>query len=401
MSRHIGKQGGYLRRQGPSWVLTYRTYHKDAETGEIVTERHTEAICPADLSKREATKEAEPIIAKANAAVARPSIRMSVEQFYDTRFNEAKLWKLKPAGRKHYAYLWQLIQPDLGGRRLCDVEAADVEAIIRKKYRAGYAAQTLRHIKNAISAIFRVAKKQKLYDGDNPAADIDLPETVAAKRTTLTPDQLAAVLPVLPAPVYQMAALSVQTSLGPAELCGLRMSHCNLTAEIMPMADGTILAPYAIAVRENWYEGERGSLKTGSRMRNVPITPELAAMLEQLPRCDQSPDAPLFQSRNGTPIDCHNVSNRLFKRVQKDTGIKVTWYAFRRAHSTMAAVTGADLADRKLMMGHSKDRMTQYYDVADVERMRSVSTRIQDRLAAAEKQQPALTTETPTEGPVM
>ena len=153
------------------------------------------------------------------------------------------------------------------------------------------------------------------------------------------------------------------------------------------------MAPYSVAIRENWYEGQRGSLKSGARRRNLPITADIAALLRNLilkyARQDES--APLFQSLAALgkpgrkpvdrPVDTHNVSARVFKPLSKELGFPVTWYGFRRAHSTMAAITGAEGNDRKLTMGHTTMAMSDRYDIKDVERLRAIPQRIMGLLS--------------------
>lgn len=78
-------------------------------------------------------------------------------------------------------------------------------------------------------------------------------------------------------------------------------------------------------------------------------------------------------------------SNRVFKSIGEAVGFPVTWYGFRRAHSSLAALTGANVQDRKLIMGHSNDAMSLYYDVQDVERMRGLTSRIADAVKTAEE----------------
>jgi hypothetical protein len=55
-----------------------------------------------------------------------------------------------------------------------------------------------------------------------------------------------------------------------AEMTGLVWSRLNLTAE-PNTADGENLPPYSLAVRQNYYAGEFGSVKSQSRQRIVPI----------------------------------------------------------------------------------------------------------------------------------
>jgi integrase len=307
---------------------------------------------------------------------------MTLAEFVSQKFELHVIARREPGGQKHYRFwLRKHILPAVGAVELAEFTPDHAESLIAAKHAAGYSGQTLHHLKFALSAIFRHAIHLRLYPHANPALGVELPASRPRRRATYTCAQLSAVLARLKSPIREMALLGVACSLGPSELCGLRIAHANLTS-VPAELDGEALAPFSLAIRENWYEGKRGRLKTGTRRRNVPITAELAAQLSELVRQAKiaTPDAPLFQARTGKPIDSHNASNRIFRPLAKELGFAVTWYGFRRAHSTLAALTGACVDDRKLVMGHADGRMTLYYDIADVERMRAVPERILARI---------------------
>lgn len=310
---------------------------------------------------------------------------MTLAEFVQQKFEPHVIARRTRAGQKHYRYvLSKHVLPEIGTLEVSALAPDHVEELIARKQTAGYSRQTLHHIKYAISAMVRHAQHLRIYDDyRNPARGVELPPADPLKRPTFTSDQLRLVLGRLDSPVREMALLSVACSLGPAELCGLRIRHANLTASVRE-SEGEILAPWSLAIRESYYERQRGKLKTGQRKRNVPITPGLAARLAAVIERAKSRDgeAPLFQSRNVTPLDPHNIAARTFKPLAERLGFAITWYAFRRAHSSQASLTGADLGDRKLVMGHADDRMTRYYDVPDVERMRAVPARILAHLGA-------------------
>ena len=381
--KHLQRKG-YLRIEGRSWLFTWREYLVANTAGR----RRTEVLGPDSWPKERARDEADKILARVNGLNMRPSLRMTIAEFVVQKFEPQVISRREAGGKKHYRYLLRKhILPYFGEVQLCDVGPEHVEALIAQKHLAGYSSQTLTHIKYAISSVFEHAAHLRVYLERNPARGVELPAGCAKKRPTYSSDQLSKVLLLLKSPIYEMVLLSTASSLGPAELCGIRRKHANLTGRVSEV-EGEFQAPYSISVRENFYEGKRGPLKTGARRRNIPLTAKLARSLAALgPKSlKHGPEAPLFQSQRGTPIDAHNVSNRIFGPMALELGFKVSWYAFRRAHSTLAAITGASLDDRKLMMGHSNDRMTRYYDIADIERMRAVPERILRRVRRHELQ---------------
>lgn len=380
---------GYLRVEGQSWLFTWREYESPNADGISTARRRTEALGPDSWPEDRAREEADRILVRINGSNVRPSLRMTISEFVAQKFEPQVISRREAGGAKHYHYLLRKhILPAVGDQALCDVGPDQVEELIAQKQSAGYSSQTLTHIKYAISAIFAHAIHLRVYLDLNPALGVELPAKMTAKRSTYTTEQVSRVLIRLTSPVYEMALLSTAVSLGPAELCGIRLKHTNFTSGVTEV-DGELLAPYSIAIRENFYEGKRGRLKTGTRRRNVPLTPKLGRALAVLVEKSrqQDPEAPLFQSRNGTPVDTHNVANRIFRKLALQLGFAVTWYGFRRAHSSLAAITGATLEDRKLVMGHSNDRMTRYYDIPDVDRLRAVPERILARVNRQERKE--------------
>ena len=373
MARRREQEGQWVKSKS-TWTIQYRKYGLNNDWKWAF---HFVGL-KATMGIRVADRERKAFMAGVNVENHRPASLMTLADFW-SRFEAQVVWKKKPSGQKHYAYCWRVLEPLAGQWPLAEVAPEHIEDVVRLLFERGYAGQSVLHFKNCLSAMFRHAKKLRMYRDENPASLVDLPEIRHERRPTYTPAQLGIVLRHLSSPEREMAQLSVMTSMGPAEMCGVTLRWCNLTGALK-VADGVVLAPFSIAVKENVYEGKRGSLKASSRERIEPITPELAAELQALvmrsPRQDDA--APLFQSSKGTPKDAHNISNRVFKPLAKVVGFSVTWYAFRRAHSSLAGqIQGVSLEDRRLTMGHADGRMSLYYAVEDVERRRAIPSGIQ------------------------
>jgi len=87
--------------------------------------------------------------------------------------------------------------------------------------------------------------------------------------------------------------------------------------------DGEAIPPLTIAVRRHWYLYEYTSLKKRSRIRDIPIPDILLGALVGMKGRPlfTGPDDPVFASRNGTPIDSHNILNGILKPVGKELGM--------------------------------------------------------------------------------
>ena len=380
-------QTGHLRRRGKAIYLDYRVYRRTAG-GQETAIRKSEVVArigdglTVKTAWQEARQQAQRILRRINLESSRPSSQMTLAAFVESRFVPQVVNRKRPAGQKHYHWALRRLLPIIGDRRLCDFGLEDVEIAVSRFQEAGYAGQTILHLRNAVSAIIRHARRLELYSGQNPAKDVELPPVIHQRRPTYTWDQARRLLAILPSPIREMAWLAIETSMHAAELCGLRRKWLNL-ADALAVVDGEVLAPHSVGVRESRYAGRQGPLKTGNRRRNLPMTGELAEALAGLMRLapHQEPEAPAFQGPKGAAIDAHNVSSRIFRPLAQRLGFPVAWHAFRRFHATAAGqVPGVSLADRVRGMGHADARMTLWYSVEDTERRRQVPQEIMERL---------------------
>lgn len=376
MARKRAQKKGYLIRRGPSWLLRWREYVRMPD-GSLKPERKGRVIAPAigdgALSKREAQRLAgEEILAPLDKKELRPGSLATVEEFIERKFIPEWVWSLKSAGKSHYHYLLKNhVVPGLGKMRLKDVELQHVQMLAKEKFESGLSWQTVKHIVNAVSGVFHHAKVSQCYVGENPAKDVRLPEKRVRAAQSVSFAHIRMLIQQLSSPSREMAALAVGTSMNVAEMCGLRWRWVNLTDGVVQV-DQDILAPFSLAVRANYYEREYTTVKSGHRYRILGLTPELAGMLIEIKTSSkfQGDMDPVFASRNGTPVDSHNLYNRHLHPAGLKLGLNIGWHDFRRAHSTFASQLSIPMSDREKMMGHSNSAQTREYEVEDVERRR-------------------------------
>lgn len=389
MGRRRLQKTGNLFRDGRWWRLRWWEDALDA-AGNVARRRPSAIIGPCEgpgkLTERAASRKAwDDILSKIDAYNACPQSVVTLQQFVSQKFEPEVVWSLKHSGKLHYGYCLGKILPACGSKPLREVKAADIQALVRKLIDAGYSTQTATHVRNAFSAVFSHAKRVGFYSGENPASLVRLPQMQRAERSALSWTQAQDALRALPSPVKEMALLSMSTSLNVAELCGLRRKWVNLSAGFV-MTAGEALPPFSIAVRENYYRNRYGTTKTGSRRRIVPIPeavmPFLAGLLAR-PKFN-GPDDPVFASSAGTPIDAHNTNNRLFRKVAKGIGAKLTWHVFRHSCATFAEAVGMAKSDRMALMGHGAGAMTDHYTHSDIERRRTSVNEIAGRLLPTE-----------------
>lgn len=391
MARRRGQVKGHLTEKSGSWIGHWRedVILSDGTLGRAKVARK---IAPsrgrAALTKKQAQRIfQETVLAKLDQVTLYPQSMMTVLDFVRTKFEPEVVWTMKPSGQKHYRYVLKHVSQAIGPRRLRDVTGMDVQKVIRGKIEAGFSTQTAAHIKNAISAVFRHAKLTGHFVGENPASLFRIPEMIRKPRIALSFAQAKVVLESLPGqdsgryPAFEMALLSILTSMNVSEMCGLRWKRVNLTADYLTV-DGEVIPPHSLAVRENFYIGKYCSVKTGRRSRFVPLPQSAVLMFAGLFRRPRftGPDDPVFSSRNGTPIDEHNIAEDVLRPLGKKLGLRLSWHVFRRTHATLAEEVGMLLSDRIAGMGHAKASMTMHYTLSDMERRRAGIEQIAARL---------------------
>jgi integrase len=376
-------QQGQLYQQGRYWKVRY--YEDYITTDGQLARRKARPVnigpCvgPGKLTEKQALKRKAEVMAEVNENSHHPQSIMTVSEFVETKFRPQYIILCKPAGRKHYEYLLSAhILPALGDMQLRDVKPDHVRALIAAKSRS-YSRQTLKHIKTTLRTLIQHAKDGGHFTGENPAAvRMRLPEGEARRVQAYTWEEAKQILDHLPTPIWEMVLLSTATSLNVAELCGIRVKRVNLSPT-PALIDGEVVPGLSVAIRENFYEGKYGSLKAGKRRRNVPIppvlTPKLAALCEK-----KEPDHPLFANQSGLyPVDAHNTTNRLFRNLSQQLGVKVNWHRFRHTHATFTDEMGMDPADRQALLGHGSRAMTDWY-THPFERQRAGANAIAEKL---------------------
>ena len=272
----------------------------------------------------------------------------------------------------------------MGSLKLRDIEAIDIRKFLDELERKGLSPKTLKHIRTTLTTVFNHAKNENYFSGDNPASKVRLVETQSPERYAYSFEEAQLILSNLRSPVAEMVLASMLTSMNVAELCGLLWKRINLTPKTVFPA-GEAIPPCAALVRENFYRNTRGTVKSKARRRTVGLALYLVERLVTLRDSSAftKPDDPVFSSRNGTPLDAHNVNSRLFKKISGKLELPVTWHIFRHSAATFCEALGMPLSDREKLLGHSKAQMTQHYTHSDVQRRLAYQEQLADRIMPA------------------
>ena len=123
----------------------------------------------------------------------------SVDSVYLPRMEQQK----RPSTYNGYKDIWEdHVRPRCHGLWLSDVRTCDIQQVLDDIARPGHLSRnSLRHIKSALSGIFKFAKQQGYYDGENPVRDTENPTAREAEETyAYSLEEIGQILAVLPEP---------------------------------------------------------------------------------------------------------------------------------------------------------------------------------------------------------
>lgn len=274
---------------------------------------------------------------------------------------------LDDSTRKEYAASFKhLILPlPIAGVKMRDLTAPDVRDWLKQVEQRGATPYVIRNAKSALSVMLACAAE----DGEiatNPAPAVRYVPSEDArrwhpkrKRRVLTRADVEAILGAMDERWQAFFLLLTQTGLRIGELLGLTWERVHLGDD-----------PHIMVV-EQMRLGQRKKLKTEASKARVPLSPSMASWLAQLRPQDATPNAPVFRSKTGTPLNPANVRNRVLQPALVKAGIAVkvgekangdpvydyqgvAFHAFRRACGSFLLHEGKTLKQVQGWLRHSQ-----------------------------------------------
>lgn len=158
---------------------------------------------------------------------------------------------------------------------------------------------SLKHIKSVISAIFKLAKQQDYFNGENPAKDTAVNPSAAEPEETYaySHEEINSILAHVPEPAATAFAVAAFSGLRRGENEGLQWEDYR---------DGEIQVSRSI------WNGRENDPKTKKNAAPVPLIRQLADRLElHRLRQNNSKEGPIFTTGKGTAENMNNIVNRL------------------------------------------------------------------------------------------
>jgi integrase len=252
----------------------------------------------------------------------------------------------KPKSIKTEIFLFEnWISPVMGKKPLKGISVFDCERLKKRMRDAGKAEATVQYGLALLRQIYNIARKLKIYFGDNPVLEVEKPKFDNRKQRYLSAEdteRLMAALKKRNLRLYRMAMISLHAGLRFGEIVNLVWGDLNFDEGIILLRDPKNA--------ENRFSFMTESLKA-----------ELKTMKPG------KPSDPVFTGRNGAKLT--HLSNT-FMSVVAGTGMNAditdrrqqfTFHSLRHQFASNLVAMGADLYKVQLLLGHKTSEMTQRY----------------------------------------
>jgi integrase len=318
-----------------------------------------------------------------------PAPHLSFREAAD-RWLEAQAATLRPATREAYkSSLETHLLPAWGTSRLdrIDVDAvarlvermqttsyrAEVEqrlarrqtsphgsarARARRQPEKGYAAWTIRNALVPAGRVFDFARRRLGWAGENPVRLLDRserPRSDQRERRVLSGEELRRLLAATEDRYRLIFAFAAGTGARLGETLGLKW-RC------IDFGRGTVSLTHQL---DRW--GECVQLKTKRSRRTVELPASLLSALraQKLATQNSRPDAYVFATRDGRPLEHRNIGGRVLARAVKAAKLHEqpgqsdpTFHSFRHSFASAWIAAGGDLVELSAHLGHRDPAVT-------------------------------------------
>lgn len=342
-------QKGTLFKRGKRrkvWVARFRDYAVDASGKPRCIQRSEILGFVEELPRR---WQAEEVLGERLRLVNSPSALLSMRslaQFVEKDWQRVIFPTMKYATQRSYEYvLGSHVLPVLGGLPLREISRERIQRLLNEKMEAGYAWETVRHIRYYLSKVLGTAEEWEFLD-ENPVRKTKLPRRSRRKaKTVLTPEQFQRLLIILPEPSRSLVQLLTSTGVRIGELLALRWRHVDLERQVLQ-------------IEEAVYEGHFDDPKTEPSVRPVPLGPRAADLLAT--RGPGRPSELVFSTRKGKPLDRRTLLHRQLKPACRKLGIAgVSWHSLRHANATLHDTARTPLGTLQALLGHAPGETTR------------------------------------------
>jgi integrase len=305
-----------------------------------------------ELSKREARRELDKILAPINAGLRAPRHVITFLEFSE-RWKQDILIHHKASGQSsERAHLTKWLVPAFGDLSICDIDTQTIQRSVTV-WATKAAPKTVRNILATMRIIWKTARAWGYVDHD-PFESLMLPRRGLVRKPTLTSEQARMVIQLAEEPYKTLFWIVAETGMRGGEVCGLFAEDVN-TAEQF------------IQVKRSAWRAQLQTPKTENAVRAFPISPVLSAHLKAF---IGDRKGLLFATRNAKPLDNYNIVTWALKPLLTRVGVEDTrrmgLHAFRHCNASALDSLGAPMRIRMDRLGHAQQQTTLSYSHSNI-----------------------------------
>lgn len=270
---------------------------------------------------------------------------------------QAENSQIKPTSRERYRALIELhIQPELGARKVRELNEEVLDAFVRKKLRSGrldgrggLAPKTVRDICIVMKSALKLAKRKYRYSGDGEINAPAIRQKQVEVFSQLESQRITAAVLKKPDRSSLSYLLCLETGLRLGEVCALRWSDIDL-------AEG-VLRVQRTVYRINY--GKRTELvlqtpKSENSVRAIPLTAKMLSVLRQM---KDKKDCCLLTGTE-RPLEPRTMQYR-FRRFLEKNNIPIrNYHVLRHSFATRCIEGGMDIKSLSEILGHANVQTT-------------------------------------------
>jgi len=357
-------QKGSLTKVNGRWVAQWR---QDGQR------RKRRLGLVAVMTKAEAMKQLEELLAPVNQGAGSPSSAEPLGRFVDFVFLPfyRRKWKRSTAITCESRIQTHVLSK-FGARPLGSFDRVELQDWLESKAEEGLSHSTIDHLRWDLSQIFKMAAAEGCISR-SPATLLFTPRaarTPPQRRMNLQEVNLC--FEVLDQRERLIAMLALTAGIRPGEILALQWKH---------------IRPDHVEVVQRVYHQEIDTPKTKHSVRSVALSPALKAALESWKEVapSDSPDAWVFPSETGqTPVIAGNIWRRNFLPRLKTVGLEwATFLVMRRTHASLMRDLDVDpklVADQ---LGHTLDVSLNVYAKSGLAKRGEALALFESRLVSA------------------
>lgn len=287
---------------------------------------------------------------------------MSLDDFLNRWLEEVAQYKLRARTFETYeALLKRHVRNKLGAKKICDLQAFEIQKLYNEMKKDGYSAKTIRHVHNVFSSALKQAIKWKMLM-HNPCDICELPRLEKKEMKYLSPEETAKFLEVAKEDkFYIILLIAIETGMRPEEYFGLQWKDVDLHKKTLSVRRALVLRKGGGFIFTE--------PKTKQSRRSIPISQTVVELLkkhrkaqleERIANAKRYQDFDLvFASEIGTPIQHQNFTRRHFKPIRDKADVtKIRLYDLRHTTATLLLSSGENPKVVSERLGHASIVLT-------------------------------------------